>query len=85
MPHELDSLVVRDAFDLFHVIGALRDFNLVWEAMTIPNRGRLLRALLDRVVVEETSGRVDIHLVDFAADPDAPADAGASLTEDAAA
>jgi len=37
---------------------------MVQQAMTTPNRGRLLRALLDRVVVEETSGRVDIHLVD---------------------
>ncbi|WP_408890099.1 hypothetical protein ACJ2CR_02520 [Myxococcus faecalis] len=68
-----------------HVIGALCDFNLVWEAMTLPKCGRLLRALLDRVVVEETSGRVDIHLVDFAADPDTPDDAGASTSEDAAA
>jgi hypothetical protein len=53
--------------------------------MTTPNRGRLLRALLDRVVVEETSGRVDIHLVDFAADPEAPAHVGAPSKEDAAA
>ncbi|GAB4200149.1 MAG: hypothetical protein OHK0013_10940 [Sandaracinaceae bacterium] len=73
------------ATEVRHVIGALRDFRLVWEAMTTPNRGRLLRALLDRVVVEETSGRVDIHLVDFAADPEAPADVGAPSKEDAAA
>lgn len=73
------------ATEVRHVIGALRDFRLVWEAMTTPNRGRLLRALLDRVVVEETSGRVDIHLIDFAADPEAPADAGAPSKEDAAA
>lgn len=43
----------------------------VWESMTTPNRGRLLRALVDHVVVDEPAARVDIHLVDFAADPDA--------------
>jgi len=72
------------AAEVKHVIGALRDFKLVWEAMTIPNRGRLLRAVLDRVVVDETSGDVEIHLVDFAADPDAPAEASAQPEEHAA-
>jgi DNA invertase Pin-like site-specific DNA recombinase len=63
------------AAEVRHVIGALGDFRLVWEAMTTLNRGRLLRALLDHVAVEEASGRVDIHLVDFTADPDAPSGA----------
>jgi len=74
--------LANTATEVQHVIGALRDFSIVWEAMTTPNRGRLLHALLDRVVVEETSGRVDIHLVDFAADPDAPATASATSKED---
>jgi len=56
--------LANTATEVRHVIGALQDFSMVQQAMTTPNRGRLLRALLDRVVVEETSGRVDIHLVD---------------------
>lgn len=74
------------ATEVQHVIGALRDFRFVWDAMTTPNRGRLLRALLERVVVDESSGRVDIHLVDFSADLDAPSgDGGAQSDEGAAA
>lgn len=59
-------------------MGALRDFKAVWETMTIPNRGRLLRALLDHLEVDEPSGRVEIHLIDFASDPDAALDVAAS-------
>lgn len=72
------------AAEVKHVLGALRDFTVVWEAMTIMNRGRLLRAVIDRVVVDEPSGRVEIHLVDFAADPDAPAETRVPSEEHAA-
>lgn len=52
------------------VIAALQDFKEVWEMMTPENRGRMLRALVDRVEVDRRSGRAEIHLVDFAADPE---------------
>ena len=69
------------ALEARHVVSALRDFRAVWQAMTMPNRGRMLRALLDHVEVDEPSGRIDIHLVDFAADPDVASDVGAPPME----
>lgn len=44
------------------VAQALADFDAVWDALTATNRGRLLRALVGRVVVNEATGRVDVHL-----------------------
>lgn len=37
------------------VIAALQDFKEVWEMMTPENRGRMLRALVDRVEVDRRS------------------------------
>jgi hypothetical protein len=48
--------------DIEWVTRALGNFNTVWQAMTAANRGRLLRALIDRVFVDEATGKVDIHL-----------------------
>ncbi|EAU62313.1 hypothetical protein STIAU_1359, partial [Stigmatella aurantiaca DW4/3-1] len=45
------------------VAQALADLDAVWNALTATNRGRLLRALVGRVVVNEATGRVDVHLV----------------------
>lgn len=45
------------------VAQVLADFDAVWDALTATNRGRLLRALVDRVVVNDETGRVDIHLI----------------------
>jgi site-specific DNA recombinase len=47
------------------VTNALADFSKVWEVLTVPNRGRLLRALIDRITVDEPSGRIEIRLVEF--------------------
>ncbi|WP_426749954.1 recombinase family protein [Myxococcus sp. Y35] len=44
------------------VAQALANFDVVWDALTATNRGRLLRALVGRVVVNEATGRVDVHL-----------------------
>ncbi|WAM28325.1 recombinase family protein [Myxococcus sp. NMCA1] len=44
------------------VAQALADFDAVWAALTAANRGRLLRALVGRVVVNEATGQVDVHL-----------------------
>jgi site-specific DNA recombinase len=45
--------------------GTIADFRLVWDRMTVVNRGRLLRAVLDRVDFNKKTGRVVIHVVDF--------------------
>ena len=52
-------------------VGALRDFARVWKFMTPENQGRLLRALVTVVRMKESTGVVEVELVNFAADPDA--------------
>jgi site-specific DNA recombinase len=44
------------------VAKALADFDRIWDAMTIDNQVRLLRAVFDRVVVKAAAGKVEIHL-----------------------
>ncbi|MCP3167392.1 recombinase family protein [Myxococcus qinghaiensis] len=44
------------------VAQALADFDAVWDALTAVNRGRLLRALVGRVVMNEATGHVDVYL-----------------------
>jgi DNA invertase Pin-like site-specific DNA recombinase len=67
---ELASLEAIEA-DVKWVIRALQDFERVWDVLNAQNRGRLLRALLDRVIVDAGSGQVSIHFVDInvAAEP----------------
>jgi len=57
----------RTGHEVRHVIAALHDFKDVWESMSIPNSGKFLRALIERVLVDEPSARAEIHLIDFAA------------------
>ncbi len=45
------------------IAAALRDFGGLWEAMTPENRVRLVRAVVDRVEVDEEAGTIDAHLV----------------------
>jgi len=47
------------------VTNALADLGKVWGVLTVQNRGRLLRALIDRIAVDETSRKVQIHLIEF--------------------
>jgi hypothetical protein len=54
-------------------VGALRNFGKVWGGMTPVNRGRLLRALVAKVSVDEESGVCRVELVNF--------DAAVSTTE----
>ena len=37
-----------------------------WDVMTVENRGRLVRAVVQRVEVDERSGQVTAELVDLA-------------------
>jgi DNA invertase Pin-like site-specific DNA recombinase len=45
------------------VAATLADFQRVWDQLTLPNRSRLLRALVQAVVVDGLSNRVAIHLL----------------------
>ncbi len=53
---------------------ALAHFGELWATLNVPNRGRLLRALVDHVVVNERTNAVEVHLVDFSAAIEVPAD-----------
>ncbi|AKF80115.1 resolvase [Myxococcus fulvus 124B02] len=44
------------------VAQALADFDAVWDALVPANRGRLLRALIGRVVANEVTGCIDVYL-----------------------
>lgn len=43
----------------------LSDFGVLWRAMSVTARGRLLRALLDHVDVNERTDQVDVYLIEF--------------------
>jgi site-specific DNA recombinase len=43
----------------------LTNFDRIWDAMTVDNRVRLLRAVFDRIVVNAKVGKVDMHLADW--------------------
>ncbi|MBU8900708.1 recombinase family protein [Corallococcus sp. M34] len=54
--------VKGEEMEVAWVAQSLADFSVVWDALTTVNRGRLLRALVGRVVVNEATGQVDVHL-----------------------
>lgn len=45
---------------------ALRDFPRLWEVMSAANRRRLIHSLVERIVVDEPAGRIEVRLVDLA-------------------
>ncbi|MCP3105472.1 hypothetical protein LZ198_42090 [Myxococcus sp. K15C18031901] len=49
------------------VARALGDFAGMWEVVTPPNRGRLLRALVEKAVVDERGEQMEAHLAKSAA------------------
>ena len=53
--------------DIEWVTRALANFSSVWQVMSPANRGRLMRALIDRIVVKKT--KVDIHLAHLDEEP----------------
>jgi len=67
------------------VAQALGDFARVWDVLTPTNQGRLLRALVEKVVVDEGGEQVAVHLMNFAADPDAETSTPVAESQEAAA
>lgn len=61
---QLEVLVTRK-YNLDWVTRALTNFSTVWDMMNSVNKGRLLSALLEKVVVDEACGSVDIHFADL--------------------
>lgn len=46
-------------------VAALRDFAKVWVNMSPENQGCFLRALIEKVVVDEAKGTCRVELIDF--------------------
>lgn len=44
----------------------LAEFDAVWEVLTPENQARLVRAVVDRGVVDEATGSVKMHVADLA-------------------
>ena len=63
---ERDAVALElDAKHLDWFVSVLRDFAKVWTNMTPENQGRLLRAIVAKVVVDEKSGKCRVELVNF--------------------
>ena len=60
----LDALEVEVAW----VARCLTDFDGVWDVLTPENRGRLLRAVIQRVEVNEPANQVSVFLADLGAE-----------------
>ena len=63
------ALLVQAEVDSDWVGGALSDFDAVWEVMTLENRGRLVRALVQTVAVDGLTGTVTATLADLQLPP----------------
>jgi DNA invertase Pin-like site-specific DNA recombinase len=59
----LDALEVEAAW----VTQCLTDFDKVWDVLTPENRARLLRAVVQRVEVDEPANKVSVHITDLSA------------------
>jgi hypothetical protein len=57
----LDAVEVEASW----VAQCLADFDKVWNVLTPENRGRLLRAVVQRVEVDEPAGKVSVVIAEF--------------------
>jgi len=55
------------------VAECLADFGTCWDVLTPENRGRLVRAIVRRIEVDEPANRVEMHITDLAATVPLPA------------
>lgn len=65
--HELASLDNVEV-EAGWVARCLADFNTCWDVLTPENRGRLIRALVHRIEVDEPANRVEMHVPSHAAE-----------------
>jgi site-specific DNA recombinase len=60
---ELEAVVVEASW----VASCLEEFHPIWDVLTPENRGRLLRAVVERVVVDEAANQLHVFLADLSA------------------
>jgi site-specific DNA recombinase len=64
----------RTALESSWVARCLNDFTAIWDVLTPENRGRLLRAVVQRVDVDEPANQVKVFMVDLCVELPAPVD-----------
>ncbi len=47
------------------MIGVMRRFDSVWDALTSENKRRLLRAIVSEIIIDEPCGKVEMKIVDY--------------------
>ncbi len=57
------------------VARCVNDFSAIWDVLTPENRGRLLRAVVQRVEVDEPANKVKVFMVDLCAEQPGPIEA----------
>lgn len=75
----LDALEVEAGW----VRECLTDFDKIWDVLTPANRGRLLRAVVQRVEVDEPANQVSVHITDISQAMDTPLETGQLAREEA--
>jgi site-specific DNA recombinase len=61
------AAIERAEVDASWVARCLNDFTAIWDILTPENRGRLLRAVVQRVEVDEPTNKVQVVMVDLCA------------------
>jgi site-specific DNA recombinase len=66
------AVIEKTELESSWVASCLNDFSAVWDVLTPENRGRLLRAVVQRVDVDEPANQVKVLMVDLCAAVPAP-------------
>ncbi len=61
------AAIEKTEIDASWVARCLNDFTAIWDVLTPENRGRLLRAVVQRVDVDEPANKVHVVMVDLCA------------------
>jgi site-specific DNA recombinase len=62
----------RNEVETTWVAACLADFDKVWDVLTLENRGRLVRAVIQRVEVDQPASQVRVFITDLGADVAGP-------------
>ena len=69
------AAIEKTELDASWVARCLNDFTAIWDVLTPENRGRLLRAVVQRVEVDESANQVKVLMVDLCAGLHSPVEA----------
>ena len=72
------AAIEKAEIDASWVARCLNDFTAIWDVLTPENRGRLLRAVVQRVEVDEPANKVKVVMVDLCAGLPEPVEAASA-------